>query len=295
MSCNCTSEFGPSYIKTVTVDAGVDENGMEQKKIIAIDSTQPIFQKDNVNYNDIGYTLYMEYRDVEPKNLDECINILIDIEKRIQFNVFNLRDDFRHFSNYPYENTTIVISIGEINMRYQINEDYGRNGQFEGFKEIFDKFKELLSSHVSMIDKNNTSIARNKHDCTWHNRLLRDYILNNKDNFDKHIHRFKGINIEGYIAPEPPEPPEPPKDRKIGLPPDRDGVWMKRRGKQVFIKNPSRGIELVEPNLGEVKPSRKFSLGSLDVCDDVYNKTVEWMDSRKDYIYIEYNNVKDNK
>ena len=263
MSCRC-SNIEKGDFSIIEVDTGY-KNGIQQKKMIMVDSSKPIFQNTNVNYNDISFNLYMKYQNVSPNNLEDCIKFLIEIDKQINFNVIFLGHNFTRYS----DDVKIVASIGDINIRRIININHFRDKDksFVLFKQLFDTFKELLGLYVDMIGDDKKPIGRDEYDNTIHNKLLERYFVENSGEISKYAYQLKDYNTPHFIVKKP-EPPAPPQDRYVGEETGR-GFWMK----------PRQHINS--------KPKRKYSLDRLDICDEIYKKTLNWIDSRKDYILID--------
>lgn len=71
-----------------------------------------------------------------------------------------------------------------------------------------------------------------------------------------------------------------------------DYLNSKVREEKVTVTYKGTQFSMPRPNQTPlVKPKRLYGLDGLDIDDSVYNKVISWIESRRDFILIDYNNM----
>lgn len=292
MSCE-EPKFGkPSRYEIVNLNS-YDPNTMQPTvQAVVVDSSKPLFQNNDFKYNDRAFQAYMKYDDMKFKDLEDYPKALAEIEKEFEFRVW-VPNNFT--TAYP----RVYMSLGDL--RVERGLESHRYGGFrfepklEDFKMIFETFKELLAAYSDMVGEKR-SIMRRKGDNTLYNKPLEDYF-----------HKVMGLGgstaqikdptrgfdlVPSSISKSYEEHVKKGVDELIKKNEKDKGVWVEKNGTKVKIQAEISKAIMQAAKEKDIKSRRKYELGSVDICDDVYNQVVEWIESRKDFIYVDYNNMK---
>jgi hypothetical protein len=222
MSCN----FTPVQLKTIIVDPSV-----------------PVFQKSGITYCDEAFNAFIKYDDMKPQTLEDYVEILIDIERKFIFGVFNINS----LTCDPRE-LKIHLVLGNLKVVKVIRSRYPEYS-LDVFKSIFEIFMELLGSYIDLLGEK-PNIIRESNDFEKYNRILCDYLSNELSS-----------NV---------------KEERLRL------TQKEIQTQPVMFK---------QNQTPDIKTKRLYGLDGLDIDESVYNQVISWIESRRDFILIDYNNM----
>lgn len=238
----------------------------------------PVFQKSNVGFYTYEHQYLMSLKHEPPENtVEDYYEYLDEIYNTFQFNTFE---------DYDRLSIGVTYTLGKCMTRRSFRENMP---ELEHLEAEYNAFVELLESHIDMVDSDKPSIRVPNYDKTSADyqstqyRRSRDRARYGRINRREEIYESVKVLEQAELIKQQIVQANAEKQLKI--------TEAQQRQQQTILEM-ARMTKIVDGNL-VVKPKREYDLDTMDICDEVYGEVIEYMESRKDFIYVDYNNMKE--